>query len=89
VGAVERGLWPVVFVIMASSLLAVVYVGRVIEVAYFRAPQGAALEARDPPVLMLVPMLALALAVVWFGLDTRMSVGMAADAAARLIGGLK
>lgn len=89
VGAVERGLWPVLFVIMASSLLAVVYVGRVIEVAYFREPAGAVLEARDPPLAMLVPMLVLAVAVVWFGLDTRLSVGMAAEAAARLIGGLK
>lgn len=89
VGALERGLWPVVFVIMASSLIAVFYVGRVIEVAYFREPAGAAREARDPPMAMLVPMLALAAAVIWFGLDTRASLGMASDAAAMLIGGLK
>lgn len=89
VGAVERGLWPVLFVIMASSLLAVVYIGRVIEVAYFHPPQGAALEARDPPLAMLLPMLALALAVIWFGIDTGWSVGLASEAAAMLIGGLR
>ena len=36
--ALEQGAWWLEFVIVLSSLLAVVYVWRVVEVAYFRAP---------------------------------------------------
>lgn len=89
VGAIDAGLWPIAFVIMASSVLAVVYVGKVIEVAYFRAPSGAADEARDPPLSMLVPMLALAALSVWLGFDTRFSADLAAGAAQMLLGGLR
>lgn len=89
VGALERGFWPVVFVIMVSSALAVIYVGRVVEAAYFKAPSGAALEARDPPLMMLVPMLVLAAAVVWCGFDTRATAGLAAEAAAMLLAGMR
>ena len=88
-GAIERDTWPIVFVIMISSLLAVIYIGKVIEIAYFRAPKGAAAEAFDPPKSMLIPMLFLAFCVVWFGIDTRFSAGWAADAAAILLGGVK
>lgn len=89
VGAIDAGLWPIAFVIVASSVLAVVYVGKVIEVAYFRAPSGAADDARDPPLSMLLPMLLLVALSVWLGFDTRFSADLAADAAGMLLGGLR
>lgn len=88
-GALERGMWPLVFVIVASSAIAVVYIGRIVEVAYFREPAAAALEARDPPLSMLAPMLLLAAATIWLGLDTRASADIAAEATKVLLGGLK
>ena len=88
-GALAAELWLLVFLILMSSVLAVVYVGRIIEVAYFREPSAALREARDPPLSMLLPMLLLAVATVYFGLDTRASVGYASQAADALIGGLK
>lgn len=89
VGAVDAGLWPIAFVIVASSVLAVVYVGKVIEVAYFRAPSGAADEARDPPLSMLLPMLVLVVLSVWLGLDTRFSASLADGTARMLLEGLR
>ena len=89
VGAIERGLWPIAVVIVASSVLAVIYLGKVIEVAYFHDPAGAADRASDPPLSMLVPMVLLAGATVWFGFDTRLTAGLASDAAAMLLSGLK
>jgi multicomponent Na+:H+ antiporter subunit D len=89
VGALEKGYWPLVFVIVASSLIAVVYVGRFVEAAYFRQPSGRAVEARDPPLSMLVPILILGAATVWLGIDTRVSVEIAATAAKALLAGLK
>lgn len=93
-GALDKGYWPLVGIIVVSSLLAVVYIGRVVEAAYFRAPnldaaKGAIENAQDPPLSMLVPLLFLAAATIWFGLDTRYSGDIAAAAAKMLIGGLK
>jgi multicomponent Na+:H+ antiporter subunit D len=89
VGAVERGQWLLVFLIVASSLIALVYIGRVIEVACFRAPSKAAKRASDPPLNMLLPILALAAATIYFGIFTELPAGVATRAAQALIGGLK
>ncbi|NJM92368.1 MAG: hypothetical protein HC861_06850 [Rhodospirillaceae bacterium] len=89
VGALDRGWWVLVFLLVASSLISVLYIGRVIETAWFRpvAPQVAA--AKDPPLSMLLPLLVLAAATVYFGVDTRLTAGIAAQAASYLIEGLK
>lgn len=89
VGAIEKGYWPLAFVIVASSLIAVVYIGRVIEVAYFREPSPDIADTRDPPLSMLLPMIVLAVATIYFGFFTEWSAGLARDAAAMLLGGLK
>jgi len=89
VGALETGRWPLVLAIVASSLIAVAYVGRMIEVVWFRPASALAESAREPPLSMLLPILALAAATVWFGIDTRLTAGVAGKAAAMLLGGLK
>jgi multicomponent Na+:H+ antiporter subunit D len=89
VGALQKGMWPLVVLIFASSVLALVYVGRVVEVAWFRTPAGVARIAADPPASMLVPMLVLAAACIWFGLDTQYTAGLADMAAAQLLGQLR
>ena len=86
VGAFEQGWWWLVILIMLSSLLAVVYVGRVVEIVWFRKPIATIDEARTPPATMVVPMLVLAAAVVYFGFETSMSSGYAGDAARLLLG---
>ncbi len=86
-GALERGYWPLLFLIVISSVIAIVYVGRVVEVAYFRETSSRAAEAREQPLSMLVPTLVLAAATIYFGIDTRASVDVAATAARMLLGG--
>lgn len=88
-GAFESGLWLLGFVIVATSLIAFVYVGRVLEIIWLRTPSPEAEAARDPATSMLLPLMVLALATVYFGLDTRWTVGVAADAARTLIGGMR
>ena len=51
-GALDKGAWPLVVMIFVSSLLALVYIGRVVEVAWFRPATGATLAATDPPLSM-------------------------------------
>jgi multicomponent Na+:H+ antiporter subunit D len=82
--AIELGWWPIVAVIMIGSLLAVIYIWRVVEVAYFQA--GDSSERCEAPLGLLVPTWILILANFWFGIDTRVTVGIAERAAALLTG---
>lgn len=82
--AFELGWWPLIIVILVGSLLAVVYVWRVVEVAYFQTSDD---QSRcEAPLSMLIPTLGLALANIYFGLDTRLPVYLADSAAQLLLG---
>ncbi len=89
VGALEHGWWWLVFLLVASSLLSVVYIGRVVEVAWFRSAVDASEKAKEPPPIMLVPIIILALATVYFGIDTTLTAGIASEAAQGLLEGIK
>ena len=77
VAALEQQMWLVVAVILAGSLIAVVYVGKILEALYFKSPVNDMPAVKEAPLLLLVPTWALVLANVYFGLDTDFSVGMA------------
>jgi len=83
--ALEKGQWWLVFMILLSSLLAVAYVWRFVEAAYFREPRQDLGQARTPW-SMGVPAAVLVVATVYFGLDTDFTVGSAARAAALMLG---
>jgi multicomponent Na+:H+ antiporter subunit D len=83
--ALEQGQWALVFLIVASSLLAVAYVWRFVEAAYFREPRSDIEPAAKVPLSMAVPAALLVAATVYFGLDTTFTVGSAAQAAAALL----
>lgn len=78
--ALEQQIWLVVAVILAGSLIAVVYVGKVIEALYYKPPVEDNISVKEAPILLLLPTWALVLANVYFGLDTGLSVGMAEHA---------
>ena len=86
-GAIENGWWPVAAVILITSLLAAVYVWRVVELAYFRDPPADGAVLTDPPMALLVPTWILTGACVYFGIETSLSVGFAEQAAHFLMGG--
>ena len=89
-GALDNESWLLVFLIVASSLVSVIYVGRIMEAVWFREPTSrAVIAASDPPLSMRLPLVALAVAVVYFGFDTRLSAGLAAQATTFLITGLR
>lgn len=79
--AIETGQTWLAFAIMLSSLLAVVYIGRVIEVAYFREPTAKVMMVEDPPASMLIPTVILVLACYYFGIDAELTSSTAAKAA--------
>ncbi|MEO8506068.1 MAG: monovalent cation/H+ antiporter subunit D family protein [Betaproteobacteria bacterium] len=84
--ALESGAWWIAFMPVASSLLAVVYVWRFVEVAYFRTPSEHVARLHEAPPGLLVPAGLLLVAVVYFGVDPTLTVDAAARAAASLLG---
>jgi multicomponent Na+:H+ antiporter subunit D len=87
--ALEQGLWWLAAIIVISSLIAVVYVGRVIEIAWLREPTAAIKGASEPPLEMLAFTWILTAAIVYLGFDTDLTAGIAARAAEILLAGIK
>jgi len=85
VAAMEKGQFWLVGAILLSSLLAVAYVWRFVEVAYFRAPPTGQESRCEAPLALLLPAWLLVIATIWFGLDTSLPVGSALDAAQHLV----
>ena len=81
--ALEKGWWWLVALIVLSSLLTLVYMGRIVEAVYFRAPERE--DVRESPPSMLIPAWILVAACVYFGLHTDLTVGVATRAAAALM----
>ena len=89
VAALELGWWWLAALIVLSTLITVVYVGRVVEAAWFREPAKGLADVREAPAEMLLPIWVLAAATVYFGIDTTLTAGMAERAAIALIGGIQ
>lgn len=85
--AFEKGWWPVALLALISSLLAVIYVWRVVEVAYFQKAGEGARPVREAPWRMQVSVWALTLATLYFGISTELTAGVARQAAQSLLGG--
>lgn len=90
-GALERGWWLVGGTILITSLLAVVYIWRVVEAAYFLPATGQPDpdSLQEAPWALLGPTWVLILANIYFGIDPSFSVDMARRAAEALFGGLQ
>lgn len=84
--ALERGWWWLAVLIVAGSLLALLYIGRIVEAAYFRPARTDAKEMAEPPLSMLLPAWALVVACVYFGLDADLTAEVAQRAARSLLG---
>ena len=82
----EGGHWILAAAIVFASVLAIVYVWRVVEIAYFHEPGHRAAAAREAPLSMLIPTWILILANIYFGIDTSLTVGVATKAATSLMG---
>ncbi|MGB0575368.1 MAG: monovalent cation/H+ antiporter subunit D family protein [Alphaproteobacteria bacterium] len=85
-GAFERGWWFAAALVLLSSLLAVVYIWRVIEVAYLKPVPENAAQIEDAPPAMLIPTWILIGASVYYGINTDLTVGVAKQAAQQLLG---
>lgn len=85
-GVLENGWWPVAVLILLGSLLAVVYVWRIVEAAYFKPAAAGSTPVKEAPLSFLLPIWVLVLANIYFGIDTRLSVSVAQGASQTLFG---
>jgi len=85
--ALENGWWPVAILILFSSLLAVIYIWKIIEVTYLTTRPKEAPEVTEVSSQMLIPIWALVCANIYFGIDTDLTVSVAESIAQALVGG--
>lgn len=83
--AVEAGLWPIAAVVLIGSLMALVYIWRVVEAAYFHEYVGN-LDVKAAPLTLLIPIWTLVLANLFFGLHSEPTTKIAIRAAEVLLG---
>jgi len=81
---IENGWWPIAVLILLGSLLAVVYVWRLVEVAYFKPVLTGTETIKEAPLAFLIPIWTLVIANIYFGIDTRLSVEVAQAASMNL-----
>ena len=86
--AFDAGHWYAGFLIVASSLIALIYIGRIAELMLLREPASEGkyvIAAKDAPLSMLIPMWVLVAANIYFGVRTELTAGLAEQAAATLM----
>ncbi len=84
-GALEKGWWWMAMLIVASSLIAVIYVWQVVETLYLKEPVGDVV-VKEAPLSLLIPTWILVIASIYFGLDTELTLSSARAAADALLG---
>jgi len=84
--AMEQQNWLIIGVILIGSLLAVIYVWKLIEALYFKpANETAHANVNEAPLMLLIPTWILVIANIYFGLNTELTVGTAEQAVKLLL----
>ncbi len=90
--AMEKGWWMMAALVLVSSVLAIIYIGRVADVMLFRKqrlpnpiPQG----RNEAPLSMLVPMYGLIFMSLYLGVYGSKTLAVASEAATQLLGGFR
>ena len=85
--SLEAGYWALVVIIVFSSVLAIIYIGRVIEAAYFKpeATNTAVLNNKKMPYLLFLSLFIFSFINIYLGIETSLNVDMAFQIAHELI----
>lgn len=85
--ALEQGLWPIAAVVLIGSLIALIYVWRVVEAAYLQPRPDQSDSVSEAPAWLLIPTWILVLANIYFGVDASITTRFAFSATSVLMGG--
>ena len=83
--ALEQQAWFTAVFILLGSLLAVVYMWKIIEVMFFHTSTSSATAIKEVPISLLAPMWILVMANIYFGLNTELMTSVA-NTAVQLLG---
>jgi multicomponent Na+:H+ antiporter subunit D len=84
--ALGSGRWPLAVLVLASSLIALVYIWRVVEATCLQPAVVRERELKEAPASMLLPTWALIAANLYFGTDASLTSSMARQSAETLLG---
>ncbi|HWP56794.1 MAG TPA: monovalent cation/H+ antiporter subunit D family protein [Candidatus Acidoferrales bacterium] len=84
-GAIDRGAMPLALVILLGSILAVMYIWKVLEIVYFRPSLDSARAVTEAPWSLVLPAWILIGASLYFGVDASLPSGLAEHAARFLL----
>lgn len=84
---IEAGRYEMAAIVLVGSLIALLYVWKVVEAIYFGKRPDNVPGVKEAPLTMLVPTLLLAGASIYFGIDASTSTRVATAAANFLLGG--
>ena len=86
-GTLEAGFWPIAILIVASSLLAVIYIWKIVEVAYLEQGINQEKTLKEAPISMLAPLWVLVILNFYFGIDADLTTWVARNVAETFLGG--
>ena len=84
--ALENGWWPLAIFILTGSLLAVMYVWRIVEAAYFSPLKAEHRHIKEAPLSLLLPTWVLVLANLYFGINAEFTIAITELTAQSLLG---
>lgn len=84
--ALDNGSVVIAALLIASSLMAVVYIGKIIDVAYFKPAPVQHQDIAEAPNSILIPCWIFALLSIYFGIETNLTAGVAGRVAEALLG---
>ncbi len=87
IAAFNAGYWPVAILVLISSLLALVYIWKVVETMYFGEPIESHDHLQEAPLSMLIPTYVVIGLTLLFGIWTTIPAGVARQAALALLAG--
>lgn len=86
-GTIEAGHIYMAGIVLVGSLLAMIYVWKIVEVIYFGKRADDAPEVKEGPFTMILPTWILIGGSIYFGIDANLSIKVAQTAANMLLGG--
>jgi len=90
--SMEKGWWVMGGLVLVSSVLAIIYIGRVVDIMLFkkqRLPSPIPQGRNEAPLSMLVPLYVLIALSLYLGLYGSKTLIIASEAATQLLGGFR
>jgi multicomponent Na+:H+ antiporter subunit D len=84
-GIMENGWWPIIPLIVIGSLLAVVYMWKIIEAAYFFPRPSDRAAVKEAPLELLLPLWILVGCNFYFGIQADITIGIANEVAVNFL----